>query len=251
MIVLATDYGCCSPYQAQLIAAVKRYAEAHAGELTVISLFSDLAKFRPDLAAYLLPQYFEDFPEQSVFVFVVDPGVGSQQRDPLLVRYRQYWLVCAGDDLLKVLTSRRQRYQAWRIVWQPPRLSKSFHGRDLFAPVAASIALGQWHEEWYQQVPALDLENVNAEWPEDLAKIVYIDEFGNAMTGIRARPGDERKQLEVANARLSYGEVFSAVGLSQCFFYVNSMGLIEIAANQDSAAKLLHLGLGQTVEMIS
>jgi len=245
MIVLATDYGCCSPYQAQLVAAIKRYGGAE--NLDVISLFSDLPAFRADLSAYLLPQYFDEFPRDSVFVFVVDPGVGSLQREPLVVRYQHTWIVCAGDDLLKVLGSRQHVYAAWRIVWKPPRLSKSFHGRDLFAPVAASLALGEWQETWFEDVlPQLKLGE-KKQWPKDRSEIVYFDRFGNAMTGIRASTIESHWTLRVGAAKLQPADVFASVDRGQCFFYVNSVGLIEIAANQDSAKELLSLDIGMPV----
>lgn len=248
MIVLATDYGCCSPYQAQLELAIQRYAEmSEQKSPQVISLFSDLPAFRPDLAAYLLPQYFHEFPADSVLLMVVDPGVGSDLREPLLIRYRQLWIVCAGDDLLRVFRSRAQDFRAWRILWQPPDLSKSFHGRDLFAPLATSIALGEWREDWFQSIDELAAKNGEKPWPEDYSAIVYIDAFGNAMTGIRATANnyDRSRCLRVGDTRLSYAEVFASVEHGACFYYVNAIGLLEIAANQASAADLLQLSLGQ------
>jgi len=249
MIVLATDYGCCSPYQAQLSAAIARYGAQRQGKIEVLSLYADLVKFRPDLAAYLLPQYFDEFPVNSVFVVVVDPAVGSDKRDPLLIRYKHVWIVCAGDDLIKVLTSRQQDYQAWRIIWQPAYLSKSFHGRDLFAPVAASIDLGEWHNDWYQELALI--QNVENAWPEDFAGIVYVDAFGNAMTGIRAKTIPSNQQLQIGDTRLDPAEVFSSVAIGECMYYVNSIGLLEIAANQDSATRMLNIRVGQSVAIIS
>lgn len=252
MIVLATDYGCCSPYQAQLELAIQRYAEmSERGSPQVISLFSDLPKYRPDLAAYLLPQYFHELPADSVLVMVVDPGVGSDLREPWLIRYQHLWIVCAGDDLLRVLRSRAQDFRAWRILWQPAEISKSFHGRDLFAPLAASIALGEWHEDWFQALDELASLKNEKPWREDYSGIVYIDGFGNAMTGIRASASRHERSrcLRVGDTRLSYAEVFSSVDVATCFYYVNAIGLLEIAANQASAAGLLQLSLGQAVTL--
>jgi len=248
MIVLATDYGCCSPYQAQLELAIRRYAEmSEQKSPQVISLFSDLPAFRPDLAAYLLPQYFHEFPADSVLLMVVDPGVGSDLREPLLIRYQHLWIVCAGDDLMRVFRSRAQDFRAWRILWQPRHLSKSFHGRDLFAPLATSIALGEWYEDWFQPVDEMAALNGEKPWPEDYSGIVYIDAFGNAMTGIRAAADslDRHRCLRVADSRLCYAEVFSSVEIGACFYYVNAIGLLEIAANQATAAGLLQLSVGQ------
>jgi len=185
-----------------------------------------------------------------VLVMVVDPGVGSDLREPLLIRYQHLWIVCAGDELLRVFSCRHQTYRAWRIRWQPPGLSKSFHGRDLFAPLAASLSLGEWHEDWLEAIENPTSRYSENPWPEEFKGIVYIDAFGNAVTGMRAAVAnhDPERQLRVAETCLPFADVFSSVELGTCFYYVNAVGLLEIAANQASASNLLKLKIGQTVE---
>lgn len=247
MLILATDYGCGSPYQAQLQLALERSMNP-GKNIAILSLFCDLAKFEPKLAAYLLPQYFKEFPADSVLLSVVDPLVGDAARPGLVIRYQQLWIVCAGDELLQVLHSRGEECRAWKIVWQPENSSNSFHGRDVFAPVAAALAQGAWNDAWYQSWDSPSPQN--AHWPQDLAQIVYIDSFGNAMTGIRAVSMPGQASLQIGERRLNRAKVFSSVEKGECFFYENANGLIEIAANQASAAKILSLHSAQNVTVL-
>jgi S-adenosylmethionine hydrolase len=103
-------------------------------------LFDDVPSFDPKATAYLLSAYAADFPDNAVFVCVVDPGVGSD-RAPIVVKAGEQWFVGPDNGLFEILLRRREA-TTWRITWQPDRLSASFHGRDLFAPVAAKLALG-------------------------------------------------------------------------------------------------------------
>ncbi|HFE32393.1 MAG TPA: hypothetical protein ENJ17_03675, partial [Gammaproteobacteria bacterium] len=129
------------------------------------------------------------------------------------------------------------------ILWRPPKLSASFHGRDLFAPVAAALARGEMPDSTRL------VRQTAPDWPEDLAQIIYIDDFGNAITGLRASrlPADTRLQL--GEQVLSRARTFSDVPPGQGFWYVNANGLAEIAVNQGHAARALGLSLRQAVRV--
>ena len=140
---------------------------------------------------------------------------------------------------------RAQEVEAWRITWQPPQLSASFHGRDLFAPVAARLARG----EPPPGEPIAPGALVGHDWPDDLAAIVYIDSFGNAMTGLRAARLNEANHLVVRGERLERVRTFSAVARGAAFWYENANGLAEIAVNQERADRQLGLTVGERVEI--
>src|SRR5262249_982197 len=92
------------------------------------------------------------------------------------------WYVGPGNGLFELIQRRAAKTRSWDIDFKPARLSASFHGRDLFAPVAAMLARG----EPPPGRPRKDDADRRADWPDDLAEIVYVDHFGNAMTGLRA-----------------------------------------------------------------
>ena len=115
----------------------------------------------------------------------------------------------------------------------------SFHGRDLFAPIAAYLAIGK-AESCLQPIDDLNLED----WLEDLSEVIYFDSYGNAMTGLRYRPEMQGRVLSVNGFTLWQAGSFSEVPAGEAFWYRNSSGLVEIAVNQGSAQQRLNLQLG-------
>lgn len=240
MIVLFTDFGLEGPYIGQMKAVLSRRAP----NVPVIDLFSDVPAFDVRCAAYLLAAYVEEFPAGAVFLAVVDPGVGSARR-AALVKANERWFVGPDNGLFNVVGMRAQTLSWWDVVWRPARMSPSFHGRDLFAPVAAGLALGEIPPT-DEQDPAL---RVDADWPEDLARIVYIDHYGNAMTGLRASQVPETAVLGVAETNVTRARTFSDVPVGAGLWYANANGLVEIAVNQGRADDVLGLRPGMSVEV--
>lgn len=242
MIVLFTDFGPSGPYIGQMKAVLAREAPG----VPVIDLFADAPAFDPMLSAYLLAAYAPWFAAGTVFLAVVDPGVGTT-RPPVAVEADGRWFVGPGNGLFEPVLRRAGAGQGrvMEIAWRPPALSASFHGRDLFAPVAAALATGR-------AAPLLRAapEGVSRcpGWPDDLARIVYIDGYGNAMTGLRAAmlPRDARLRLpDGREVRRSH--TFGSVPKGEPLWYENSTGLAEVAVNQGAAAKDLKLKTGDPV----
>jgi S-adenosylmethionine hydrolase len=173
----------------------------------------------------------------------VDPGVGTTAREPVLLRVDGRWYVGPGNGLLDVVAKRGESVEAWRVDWRPQTLSRSFHGRDLFAPVAAMLARGE-------DVPvtpvALDRHSLDA-LPDDLAEVIYIDDFGNAMTGLRAAALEEARVLDAGKTHLSHAGTFGEAEKGEAFWYYNAIDLVEIAVNQGNAARKLGLAVGDPV----
>ena len=142
---------------------------------------------------------------------------------------------------------RASRNRVWQIAWQPPALSASFHGRDLFAPVAARLARGETPDSLGRQTQAMPQPG----WPDDLAEIVYIDRYGNAMTGLRGEIVAPGARLSAGGREVARAETFSAVPQGTAFWYVNSNGLVEIAVNQGRADRELSLAVGAGIEIFS
>jgi S-adenosylmethionine hydrolase len=121
------------------------------------------------------------FPAGTVFLCVVDPGVGGA-RPAIILEADGKWYVGPGNGLFELVQWRAEITHSFDITWHPERLSASFHGRDLFAPVAAMLARGEAPPGRVRN----DGADRRADWPDDLSEVVYIDHFGNAMTGLRA-----------------------------------------------------------------
>ena len=242
MIVLFTDFGWQGPYVGQMKAVLAQQAP----DQVVIDLMHDAPVFQPRAAAYLLASLVELFPSDSVFLAVVDPGVGSGGRRPCVLKADGRWYVGPDNGLFNIIAKQSAECVAWVIDWQPDSLSDSFHGRDLFAPVAAQLACGQ--------LPAMtetSLAQNPEEWPADLAEIIYLDSFGNAMTGLHGARINKDASLVVKGNRINYTRVFAEAEKAQPFWYVNSIGLVEFAHYGQSVAGLYHFNVGDRVSLVS
>jgi len=242
MIILFTDFGIGSPYVAQMKAVLYRDA-AH---IPVINLFADAPTCNPRAAAYLLAAYIDEFPLDSIFLCVIDPGVGSERR-PIIMRANGRWFVGPDNGLFNVVANRSQSVKIWEITWKPTHLSASFHGRDLFAPVAARLA--------QNHAPSGELlENkicIEDDWPQDLAECIYIDHFGNVITGLRSSNLPANTRIEVNKQILAKRTTFSDVPEGTAFWYENANGLVEIAVNQGQAASILDIKPGNRIVIIA
>ena len=242
MIVLFTDFGLEGPYTGQMRAVLHRMAPG----IPVIDLFADAPVGNPKASAYLLAVYAEWFPVGTVFLSVVDPGVGGT-RPAIIVEADGRWYVGPGNGLFELVQRRAVKTGSWDVDWKPDRLSASFHGRDLFAPVAAILARGEPPPGSRHK----NDEDRRADWPDDLFEIVYVDHFGNAMTGLRAAMLAPNTRLATAGRVLERATTFSDRSLGAAFWYENSNGLAEIAVNQGRADHELGLAIGTPVEIVS
>jgi S-adenosylmethionine hydrolase len=239
MIVLFTDFGLQGPYIGQVKAVLYQQAPAH----PVVDLCADAPAFDPRCSAYLLAAYVTAFPVGSVFCAVVDPGVGSRRRDPVVVEAGGRWYVGPDNGLFCRVAAADPAARCWRIDWRPAELSATFHGRDLFAPVAARLANGE-KPPGVTYPQALSL---TADWPADYPAVIYVDHFGNALTGIRATSMVDDDVLGVSGEALTFARTFDDVAVGQGFWYRNANGLVEIALNQGHAAGRFGLSPGTPV----
>lgn len=241
MIVLFTDFGLAGPYTGQVSAVLQQLAPA----VPAIQLFADAPMGQPKPAAYLLAAYAAWFPAGTVLLCVVDPGVGGARR-AVIVEAAGRLYVGPDNGLFEMVMRRASAPRLWEIAWQPAVLSASFHGRDLFAPVAARLALGEPPAALAR--PAVP--SARAEWPDELAEIVYVDHYGNALSGLRGEAVPAAACLAAGGRRIAPAVTFSAVPNRQPFWYVNSNGLVEVAVNRGRADRVLGLAIGSRIEIL-
>ncbi len=241
MIALFTDFGLHGPYTGQMKAVLYEMAPG----VPVVDLMADAPVGDPRASAYLLAAYSAWFPERTVFLCVVDPGVGGA-RPALVVEADGRRYVGPGNGLFELVRRRGQETRTLQIDWRPERLSASFHGRDLFAPVAAMLARGD-------EPPGQSCDGVDyrPDWPDDLAEIVYVDHYGNAMTGLRAAMLPRDARLSAGKRVLERARTFGDRPPGEAFWYENSNGLAEIAVNHGRADRDLGLSIGMSVEIVS
>ena len=238
MIFLFTDFGGSDIYVGQ----VKTVLAVQAPRVPVVDLLNDAPPFNVKAGAHLLAAFAARVPEKSVVIAVVDPGVGGP-REPMAVLADGRWFVGPDNGLMSVVGERAQWREYYAIGWRPKELSASFHGRDLFAPVGAMLARGRRK--------AADLKRQNglgvSFGAADLAEVIYVDHYGNLVTGMRAGAVPRGRRLVVNGREVPWARVFSDVPPGDVFWYENSLGLVEFAANAGSARQILGGAPGDAV----
>ncbi len=237
-ILLFTDFGSNDLYVGQVKCVLERYAPG----VAVIDLLHEAPAFDPEASAHLLAALSTRLPRGAVIMGVVDPGVGSD-RDAVVLRADGRWYVGPDNGLFSLVAARAATRAVWRVSAPPADASPSFHGRDVFAPLAAAVATDDFPNERVEAAPHLAV-TLQA---DDLAEIIYLDHYGNAFTGIRAHGRDPGKALEVNGVVLPHARVFSSVPPGTAFWYENSVGLVEIAVNAGSAREVIGLSIGLPV----
>ena len=229
MIFLFTDFGAADLYVGQVKAMLHR----HAPKETLIDLLHDAPAFNVRAGAHLLAALAARLPKDAVTLAVVDPGVGGA-RQPAALAADGRWFVGPDNGLLSVVAARAKKSEAYTIGWQPEALSASFHGRDLFAPVAAMLARGD------RKTAKLKKATLAVAFgADDLGEIVYVDHYGNLVTGLRAGNVPHDRALTINGRAIRHARVFSEVKPGEVFWYENSLGLVEVAANAASAQQVL------------
>ena len=239
MFVLFTDFGFEGPYLGQMKAVLLQRAPG----VPIVDLLADAPTWNPRASAYLLASYANAFPLGSVFLAVVDPGVGTEQRQPVVVEADGRWFVGPGNGLFSIVTRRARHSRSWSIDWRPSSLSSSFHGRDLFAPIAAAVAQGDLGG------CSPGMADTRDEWPDELEEVIYVDHFGNLITGIRAEQIPVQSVISIGGEPLHHATTFGEVPEGAAFWYANSNGLVELAVNQGRADHRFDAHVGDPIRL--
>jgi S-adenosylmethionine hydrolase len=234
MIFLFTDFGSADIYVGQ----VKAVLQERAPKVPVIDLLHDAPAFNVKAGAHLLAALAVRLPKGGVTLAVVDPGVGGP-REPVAVLADGRWFVGPDNGLISVVAARAKNIEVFSIGWRPRDLSASFHGRDLFAPVAATLAQG--NRKAAKLKKAALAVGFGA---DDLPEVIYVDHYGNLVTGLRAGAVPRGRSLTINGRQVPYARMFSEMPQGEVMWYENSLGLVELAANSASAQQVLGLKPG-------
>lgn len=224
----------------------------------IIDLTHEIAQGDIRSGAFALAASYAFFPRGAIHLAVVDPGVGTQRRG-IAVQTANYFFVGPDNGLLSWALARetiRAIHSLENKSYFLPKVSATFHGRDIFAPVAARLSQGVPLQRLGPRLTSY----VGIEWPEPKptghglqGEVMYLDHFGNAITNISAREiGSQINCMAVfvRGRRVGYpAPSYQAVAPGRPVSIVGSSGFVEIAVNNGSAAKLLRLRVGAKVEL--
>lgn len=256
VIALLTDFGTQDSY----VGVMKGVILDIAPDARLVDLTHEVPPQDVRAAAYNLLVSYRYFPADTVFCCVVDPGVGSERR-AVAVRAGNYTFVAPDNGLLTPLLDAEPVEQAVSLenpAYHLPRVSATFHGRDIFAPVAAHLARGVPIELLGPPVPREEL--VRLSWPRPRrtpdgweVAIVYADRFGNLITNLPGEwldPPPDRWKFEVGPVVISgLRRTFADVNVGEPVAYIGSSGYLELAVRQGNARRQWGVGPGLLVRV--
>jgi len=252
VVTLITDFGTRDPY----VGVMKGVLLAGAPAVRIVDLTHEVPAHWPAEAGFWLARSFRYFPVGSVHVAVVDPGVGSARDIAAVLRDGHVFLAPDNGLLAPVVESSTPRAELRHLDLDALGMrpaSSTFHGRDVFAPVAARLATGRLqYEELGPVVPELVpgwIEEPVEKPGQITGAVLTIDHFGNLITNIDARSlqGRGRVRVRVAGRELDLRRTYSEVRPGDYLALLNSFGVLEIARAEGSAAVGLGLERGAPV----
>lgn len=260
IITLTTDFGLNDHF----VGTIKGVILKIVPNAEIVDICHSVQAFDILDGALALAQSYSYFPTRTVHLVVVDPGVGSARR-PIIASSEEQNFVAPDNGVLSLMYAREERLSVRHITsdhyfLQP--VSNTFHGRDIFAPIAAYLAKGVDHEKFGPEITDFVRFNAPKPKPADAntlrGVVLRVDRFGNLITNFTPQDAPALFQQqpptfkivvgkrEISSLRQSYaegspGEVFGILG---------SMGYLEIVANRGSAAQLVGSGKGTEVQLI-
>ena len=254
-IALLTDFGTKDHFVGVLKAVIINInPHAH-----TIDLCHEVSSFDILEGALLLERSYRYFPKKTIFLIVVDPGVGSA-RKAIILKTKDYIFVAPDNGILTLIAQENRQNHIFEIT--NPRyflktISSTFHGRDIFAPVVAHLSRGTALKNFGPRQKTLKTLNIptpkiDKKTQQINGKIIYIDKFGNLVTNIRQNGLRGRKNLLIRikdKAIHGLSHSYSNAPKGQLLAITNSMGYLEIALNHDSASHFLNAKKGGKVKL--
>ena len=267
IITLTTDFGLQDAY----VAAMKGAMLSINPNATIVDVCHSIEPQNIAQAAFLLGTVFASFPKDTIHVVIVDPEVGSRRR-PIILKTPEALFVAPDNGVLSYViqhhASPSRSFPEVELFGLPPGLlaveivnarfwrhpvSTTFHGRDIFAPVAAHLSLGVPLQEFGQVITSLNVLPIPQPQPgaggQLTGHVLHIDSFGNVITDIRQEdlpPG--RFRLQIAGQSIdSLSSSYANAQVDQLLALIGSSGHLEVAVRNGSAAALLGIKIGDQV----
>ncbi|HZS56714.1 MAG TPA: SAM-dependent chlorinase/fluorinase [Bryobacteraceae bacterium] len=255
IITLTTDFGLSDHY----VGTIKGVILTRCPNATIVDITHELPPFSILAGAYAISQTASFFPAGTIHVIVVDPGVGTERKAVLAEASNQFF-VAPDNGLLTLILNRDKRAVVREITNRSLWLdspSQTFHGRDVFSPVAAFLASGKAKPE--DVGPVLDHpERFRDISPRQVQPGVWegvvlsADRFGNLITNFLSSTSGTTFILDVNRHKVNrFHKTFGEASTGILFAYHGSSGFVEVGMNQQSAADALGVSPGDRITMFS
>lgn len=257
LVAMLTDFGTRDWY----VASLKGVLLSVSQELTLVDITHHVQPGNIRGGSFILEQCYQEFPADTIFLVVIDPGVGTR-RLPIVVKSESYLFVGPDNGIFSFLQQRVTSEGEVReinphLLPESYSISHTFHGRDLFAPVAGQLAAGK---QTFDQIgPVLEnpqeLPNPKPDYKKQKIKssILFIDHYGNLITNVRKETFLENypntKSVGMNKNEIPLLNTFGEVSSGELIAYFGSGGYLEIALNQGNAAQYLSLLPGSEIKI--
>ena len=255
-ITLTTDFG----HVDHFVGVMKGVILSIAPRARIVDITHDVQPFEILEGAFVIEQAYRYFPKKTIHVIVVDPGVGSARR-PILAEMAGQYFIAPDNGVLSLVYAREAKKKVRHITNEKYFLhpvSKTFHGRDVFSPVAAHLAAGVTPASFGKTID--NYTRLTTYKPTRTGKrtwtgmVFKVDRFGNLITNfhidefpdVMTRPFELAAGFQTASRLAS---TFSDCPPGELFAVVGSSGYIEVAVNEGSAAKTLGVAGGSPIEL--
>ncbi|MFO7891702.1 MAG: SAM-dependent chlorinase/fluorinase [bacterium] len=251
MITLLTDFGISDFY----VGSMKGVILTINPDIQIVDISHAVSPQNIEEGAFILKQVYHYFPQGTIHVVVIDPGVGSARR--IIVLDTQEYIFLAPDNgVLKYIFDDYTDYRVIEVnnsMYYLNNVSTTFHGRDIFAPIAAHLSLGV-------DIADLGEEISNYIKPEIIkpvkkgnkitGQVMYIDSFGNCITNISSELLESKKEIQIQIKNLVLWEIksnYSEVSKGEVLALFGSSGMLEISVNEGNAQEQYAFRVGDRV----
>lgn len=257
IITLTTDYG----INDHLVGVMKGVILNINPDVNVVDITHGVLPHDILDGALTIGQAYRHFPPKTIHVVVVDPGVGTQRR-PILVASDQHYFVAPDNGVLSSVYDQTEALYVWHIIsehyFRQP-VSKTFHGRDIFAPVAAWLSKS-WQTSAFGE-PVTDFVRFAIPKPKATGNtikgiVLRVDQFGNLVTNFKVEDvpalaaADGKFTIKAGNATITkLVPTFAGGSNGEAVGVIGSSGYLEICVNKTSAARTLGIGRGAEVSV--
>ena len=254
---MTTDFGLKDPYVAEIKATILRISPG----ATIVDVTHDIAQFNILMGAYTLSAAAPHFPEGTIHVAVVDPGVGTRRRSILIQTADNFFI--GPDNGLLILAAEQQGIKCIREITNKRlmlrQVSSTFHGRDVFASAAAHLSNGAAPAEFGPEIrDVLKPEFLKVALIEGVlvGEVLHVDNFGNVTTNIRSEElthirvtGRVNCEFPSQKIRLKFCKAYGEAKPHDPLILIGSHNYLEIAINQGNAAEKFKVKLGDKIKI--
>ena len=259
IISLLSDFGSKDPYVAEMKAVI---LSIHP-QARIVDITHEIEKFNIRMGAFVLASAAPYFPAGTIHVAVVDPGVGTK-RHPIIVETKRSYYVGPDNGLLMLAAQKEAVDHVYHVnnpQYMLPRVSRTFHGRDIFTPVAAHLAKGSPPSDFGPEIHDYVLPEFakpHVRKGELFGEVLHIDDFGNVVSNISAEDLEKMGIREGCSLRVklngetlalklcsAYGEVPAKTPLA----IIGSSDFLEVSVNQESASRMFKAKIGDPLRV--